>query len=248
MRVPNKSSQAPLGTVFFLFLGLAIVPLSLRVAGVPLTLSPRLAAAMDAWDQIAGALSPDSQKATVPQLADNSDPESQPENITENSLNQLACAREINEQKLSSTAAAPALKVDRRRCPWPKPVAKHTTSTARIALADAASAVEAAVEKSARALGSLSALKDQTLTRDELIKSINRHVVQRGFGQNGEIRTLITPETVRVLVRTKLSVGPSPSRRVECMVRAALASARGVAGEGAELSSPPITSSDLCEF
>src|SRR5262249_22194851 len=52
----NKTAHAGLGLTFFLFLGLAIVPFSLRAAGVQVSISPRLSAAIDVWRQIADVL------------------------------------------------------------------------------------------------------------------------------------------------------------------------------------------------
>jgi len=45
----NRAAHAPVGAAFFLFLVLAILPISLGVAGVQVSFNPRLSAAMDAW-------------------------------------------------------------------------------------------------------------------------------------------------------------------------------------------------------
>jgi len=41
----NKPAHAPLGTAFFLFMSLAIIPVSLKAAGLQTGFSPRLSAA-----------------------------------------------------------------------------------------------------------------------------------------------------------------------------------------------------------
>jgi len=61
-------SAAPLGLALF-FLSLAIVPVSLRVAGYDVSLSPSLAAAVEAWRGIAGILGNSSQSASDTELS-----------------------------------------------------------------------------------------------------------------------------------------------------------------------------------
>jgi len=48
----NKSGHSPVGTAFFLVLGLAILPFSLKFAGVQVSFNPQLSGATDAWQQI----------------------------------------------------------------------------------------------------------------------------------------------------------------------------------------------------
>lgn len=61
-------SIAPLGLAVF-FLSLAIVPVSLRVAGYDVSVSPSLSAAVEAWRGIAGVLGNSSQPASDTELS-----------------------------------------------------------------------------------------------------------------------------------------------------------------------------------
>lgn len=61
-------SSAPLGLAVF-FLSLAIVPVSLRVAGYDVSVSPSLSAAVEAWRGIAGFLGNSSQPVSETELS-----------------------------------------------------------------------------------------------------------------------------------------------------------------------------------
>ena len=61
-------SSAPLGLALF-FLSLAIVPVSLKVAGYDVNVSPSLSAAVEAWRGVAGILGNSSQSATDTELS-----------------------------------------------------------------------------------------------------------------------------------------------------------------------------------
>jgi hypothetical protein len=61
-------SSAPLGLAL-LFLSLAIVPVSLRIAGYDVNVSPSLSAAVEAWRGVAGILGNSSQSATDTELS-----------------------------------------------------------------------------------------------------------------------------------------------------------------------------------
>jgi hypothetical protein len=61
-------SSAPLGLGLF-FLSLAIVPVSLRVAGYDVSVSPSLSGAVEAWRGIAGALGNSSQPVSESELS-----------------------------------------------------------------------------------------------------------------------------------------------------------------------------------
>src|SRR5438552_7079264 len=68
-RSPATSHRPPLGTAFFLFLGLAIVPISLKAAGVHVNFSPRLSAAVDAWKQVSEVFGRSYQPSAEPEFA-----------------------------------------------------------------------------------------------------------------------------------------------------------------------------------
>ena len=109
-------SSAPLGLAVF-FLSLAIVPVSLRIAGYDVSVSPSLAAAVEAWRGIAGVLGNSSQPASDTELAlvkkySFAEETSQP---TEQPVVEEACSKSMNagfetdlEASWASSEPAPA--------------------------------------------------------------------------------------------------------------------------------------------
>lgn len=242
MQRTNRITLAPLGTAFFLMLGLAIVPVSLKVAGVPITVSPRLAAAIDAWQQIAEILAPNSQRETV--IVDS---ETAPANTADapSDTRELACTRNLAEpfEILLTASQTPAPRRESRRHPRPKVTSRAISCAKRVV---EAAAIGVALTKQARVIESLRAITLESVARGELIKSIDRPLVRRGLG--GEVKPLLIPENLRVLMRMSASSGPSAAKQAKCKVRAALASARGLEPERTELTSIPFASPDHCEF
>lgn len=66
--VKTDRPNAPLGLALF-FLSLAVVPVSLGVAGYDVSLSPSLSAAVEAWRNIAGVLGTNSQPSSDTELS-----------------------------------------------------------------------------------------------------------------------------------------------------------------------------------
>jgi hypothetical protein len=281
MQPLNRSAHAPVGAAFFLFLGLVILPVSLGVAGVRVSFSPRLSAAMDAWQQIAEVFGASYQPATASDLSVVNDSESDPSNPIDSStspLTEFACAREPEAlaatlpealaatlpealaatlpEALAATLPEPlaaslndvrdprALKACARRAS-PKVESRHSLATKRVA-----SAVVTSFENHARAIGVLGAMKVETLTREELLKSIEKQVLKPSFEGIAEIRNLPIPisKSMRVLVRMKRAAAASSAKTAECKVFSALASARRHECERAMLTSMPGTSPDNSEF
>src|SRR6185295_263085 len=69
MQQTGKSTHTSVGAAFFVFLGLAVIPFSLKAVGVEESLSPRLAAATDAWRQVAEAFGGGFQPGAPAELA-----------------------------------------------------------------------------------------------------------------------------------------------------------------------------------
>lgn len=246
----NRSTPAPKGTAFFLFLGLAIVPFSLRAAGLQVSFSPSLSAAADAWQQIADVFGSGYQPAREFGLSIPSDPGGEQLRAFDTaacSRREFACASAVNEfsgtvEDVSQFRAPKAAAV---RGAYPKIAlcARATSLAAKPTIA--AALTKDSLQKQVRALEAMSAVKLETLTHadrlkpEELVKNIERHI--------GE-RSLAIPRSFMMLVRVKSPAIPSATRAAQCKVRVALDSVRRVELERAILTSLSSASPDNCEL
>jgi len=243
----NRSAHTPVGAAFFLFLGLAILPVSLRFAGVQISFSPRLSAAMDAYEQIAEAFGASSQPNA--QLSVVRDLDSGPSNLNDASVctqRELACAQPCEETTAKSTAnqepralkASPARRIS-PRVALSSPLAARRT----------ASVVVSRLENHALAIGALGASKLETITREELLKSIARQV-RPSLEVLAEIWSAPIPlsRNMKVLVRTKRVAAASSAKSAERKAFTALDSARRRECDRAMLTSAVSANPDNSEF
>jgi hypothetical protein len=95
----NKSPNAPVSTAFLLVLGLAILPFSLRVAGIPFPISPSLSGAMDAWQQISEVFAANQNPVVIADPAVNQDENSDQcsDEDAADPISQLACYAEAKK-------------------------------------------------------------------------------------------------------------------------------------------------------
>ena len=243
----NRSAHAPVGAAFFLFLGLAILPISLGVAGVQVSFSPRLSAAMDAWQQIAEVFGASYQPGTASDLSVVNASESDPSNPIDSSTGpsaEFACGREPEALTTALNDVPRALKACARRVPS-RVESRRSLSARRVA-----SVIVAGIENHARVIAVLGAMKLETVTREEMRKSIETQVLKPSFEAIAEIRNLPIPisKSMRLLVRTKRAAAASSAKTAECKVFSALASTRRHECERAMLTSMPATSPDNSEF
>lgn len=238
----NRSAHAPVGTIFFLFLGLTILPVSLRAAGVQISFSPRLSAAADAWQQIADVFSasyvpaPTSDLSVVKDL--DLDP-STPIETCKGPRSEFAC--------LSNIERSPAMVRDviRARALKPAP-ASHARRTfesiaeptaKRVAWTVAAEAIKASFEDHSQALDAMRALNIENGMQGALLQDIRKQMFRRGFEPAPQIRNLPLPKEQKVLVQIKRATAGLLPRAAQCKVYSALASARRQECERARLTS-----------
>lgn len=246
----NRSAHAPLGRAFLLFLGLAILPVSLRAAGLRVSFSPSLSAAIDAWQQIADVFGAGYQPAGASNLSVRNDSAGEPLKAVDSGAcrqSLFACAREIEQVSvtLQDVSNVRPAKAGYARGGCPRAASRTFAGTTPLEPNITPAATKASLEKLTRALEALSAIKLETETREELLKSIEKHMVERSFEA---VKNLAIPRGLRVLVQVKRPTIPSATKPAECKVRAALASARRLELERAMLTSMPFTSPDNCEF
>jgi hypothetical protein len=93
-------------------------------------------------------------------------------------------------------------------------------------------------------------MKLEMLTREEMLKNTETHVLKPSFEAIAEIRNLPIPisKSMRLLVRMKRAAAASSAKTAECKVFSALASSRRHECERAMLTSMPVTSPDNSEF
>jgi hypothetical protein len=239
-----------LGAAFFLFLGLAIVPVSLKAAGVNVSFNPRLSAAVDAWKQISEVFGRSYQPSAESELAslatsDNDVPAATDDAGCPHRL--VACARDAEALSLNlpEASSTTVLKVYSCREARTKvtPHALPNSAPARLDLARVS--FKESLEKGARALEASGTIRFETAAREEFVKSIEKQMLQRGFGQRGLVVPI--PTSLRMLIRMKPSIAPTARKTAECRVRAAFADA--VRAETTQETSNTATSSlDNCDL
>ncbi|MFY9554752.1 MAG: hypothetical protein WAV20_09310 [Blastocatellia bacterium] len=231
----NRPAHAPGGMAFFIFLGLAILPVSLRVAGVQTNFSPRLSAAVDAWKQIAGIGSSYEMgtDAALPVLNNSTVTPSNEaeENVATHRF--YACTRQVQQAPpASQIQATTAVFREPLRVVSSRSIAAHRQARRTMPVV-ATAEIKATLEKHTRVLESLRAIKPETLIQEAMLKRIETEVLLRGFETRKEIKTLPIPQSLRSLIRLKPAFGvPSATRSAQCKVRAAMASARTIEREG----------------
>ena len=222
----KRSTHAPIGTAAFLFIGLAVLPLSLRVTGLEISFSPRLSAATDAWQQIAEVFG--AGYHAVPELSVvkdlNSDPSTPIESPDDASRSQFACAGKAQEATELSVPDAPSLST----VPVRRASSKSSRRSAPSGEAGAigvADAIKASFEKQASMLGAIGALKLATIKRDGLLKSIDKRLFDFSFEPIVDVQNPRGLKNFRVLVRTRAVAGSS-TKTAERKIFSAMASSR----------------------
>jgi len=246
----NRSAPAPRGSAFFLFLGLAIVPISLKAAGVQVSFSPSLSAAADAWQQIADVFGSGYQPARAFDSSTPTDQGREPSRAFDSSAcpsREFACAREVYELSATvedvSKVLVPQAGATRRGCP--RAASRASGAPAAVEQSIAAAASRESVQRYVRALGTLRAVKLEAVTHgsllrnDALLKDIEKQIVER---------SLAIPRSLMMLVRVKSPANPSATKAALCKVRAALDSARRIERERAILTSLSSANPDNCEL
>jgi len=218
----NRPAHAPLGTAFFLFLGLAIVPVSLKAAGVHLSFSPSLSAAADAWNEISEVFGASYQQTRDPQLpvVTNSDSDVTPSDS--NCTNHfVACTDEASQTPLS-VLTVPTKNSQKSQCSRSARAIVTIQTSPSITRSESDSKVQAEMklEETAKLLRSVAVLKFDAA--NNYLNNVERRALQRSFKREF-VKSIPAPASLRVLLQLKPPViAPSAARRpVECKVRLA---------------------------
>ncbi len=229
-RSPATGHRPRLGTTFFLFLGLAIVPVSLKAAGVHVSFSPRLSAAVDAWKQISEVFGRSYQSSAESELASLTSSDNDVPSATDNAgcpHSLIDCDRDAEELSLNlpEAPATIVLKAFSSREARTRVTSHASPNSTRVKQNIARAAIEANLEKGARVLDALGTIRLEPAKREEFVKSIEKQMLQHAFEQRVSVKNVPIPASLRVLLRMKPSIAPSARRIAECRVRAAFAAA-----------------------
>ena len=220
----NRPAHAPLGMAFFLFLGLAIVPVSLRAAGVHLSFSPSLSAAADAWREISGVFGSSYQQSADPLVPDvtNSDSDAKPSD-SDCTNHFVACTGEAERVPLSTPV--PTVIAPKSQCPRSARVIITVPALASVTRSESDSTnvqAEVKLEETTKLLKSFAVMKLDAVAHKSL-NNVERRSFRRNFAQREFFKNIPAPASLRVLLQLKPPVmAPSAARRpVECKLRLA---------------------------
>jgi hypothetical protein len=220
----NRPAHAPLGMAFFLFLGLAIVPVSLKAAGVHLSFSPSLSAAADAWKEISEVFGASYQQSRDPQLpaVTNADSDATTSD-SDCTKGFVACTGGTVRVPLSTTVLTTIS--PKSQCPRsPRAIIRVRTLPSITGSESDSTRIQAEVklEETTKLLKSLAVMKLDAVAHKTL-NDAESHAVQRRFEQREFFRSIPKSTSLRVLLQLRPPVvAPSAARRpVECKVRLA---------------------------
>jgi hypothetical protein len=247
----NRSAHTPLGTAFFLFVGLAIIPVSLKAAGLQVGFSPRLSAAIDIWRQVAQTFGPNYEAGSSSDLAALISSDAAPSQAAQDEgcpLRQYACDREVEESSgtLSETPSTFVSSVNSQPAACLYPAPRNRSKTKRLESSVAAVQISSDIENSARAFKALSAERAEMAMRVEVLKVLEKCAVSRRTDLSDPMKNLGIPRNFRMLVRFKQPAVPSITGAA-CKVRTALAPAGKLRLERASLNGTP-ASPDNCDL
>ena len=253
MQRMTRSAHAPVGAALFLFLGVAILPVSLRVTGVEVNFSPRFAAAMDAWHEVAAVFGADYQGVPASELAVVKDLDTDLNSPTESSesapVSHYACSRqaEVDPAVEARTIGVRSIKsVSTRRAGF-KTASRRSVSSGQAAMV-AAEAIKMSLEKQVPKMSAFGTFKAASWNREELLKGLDKRLLNLSVEQIVEVQSSRTSKNMRVLFRHKRAVAGASPKEAERKGFSAIASARSRECERATLTGMTIPTPDHSEF
>jgi hypothetical protein len=229
MRRLNKSKNAPIGTAFLLFMSVAIIPVSLKAAGLRFGFNPRLSAAIDIWTQVAEVFGSNSVASSGFELAsvivpDDSTSEPSTSNATSDDPKlpeRHACWNEPAGSWELSTAdtAVPAqsIAISRTVC---KLASRNRAKSKSLEARDAQTEFSMDFATGVQGFRALNVEKVESAIPAEVLNRLSRIANAHRHNQQS-IDSLPIPKSVRVLIRLKQAATSSVTG-AECKARAAL--------------------------
>jgi hypothetical protein len=210
-------------------MSVAIIPVSLKAAGLKFGFNPRLSAAIDIWTQVAEVFGSNSGASSGFELAafivpDNSISNPSTSNATSDDPclpEQYACSREAAESSQSwganTTAPAQPISTSRAVC---KLASRNHAKSKSLEARDAQMEFNVSVGAGARGFRALNEAKVEAAIPPEVLNRLNRMVNSHRFDRTS-IDSVSIPKSVRMLIRWKQSATSSVTG-AECKARAAL--------------------------
>jgi len=256
----NKSGHSPVGTAFFLVLGLAILPFSLKFAGVQVSFNPQLSGATDAWQQISEVFAASYHTGLPADLSVNreqpTDRQQGSEECTD-SATQSACNGQVEEEFDTISDIS-------------KPQTPNATCSTRTAKTHAkrvaasgppvAAIVVAGTVMQHLALNAVNALNfaaDQRIPRfkarevqrkTEFLNNIEMELFKNGIPGLTSTKNVTVPKNLKVQVRFKKPATATGETAAQCKVFSALSLERRRQCDRASLMSLPVVTTDTSEF
>lgn len=262
----NKSQNAPVSTALILVLGLAILPFSLRFAGIQLPINPSLSGAMDAWQQISEifAASPNPVVISDPSVNQEEDSEQQcSDEHPADPTSQLSCYVEAKK----GCATFGDISADTPKASGTRRATTNRSKRVNASEQPVASIVIAGSEIRQMALNALNALNitgeqriewantKQFHEKAELFKSqksefLKNIDIQFQNGSSGKARpgNIAVPKNLKVTVKMKRPASASGQSTAQCKVFSALSQERRRECDRAALISLPVVNVDNSEF
>ena len=223
MRRLNRSTSAPLGTAFFLFVSLAIIPVSLKAAGLQLGFTPRLSAAIEIWAEVAAVFGPNNGVVSGAELAALISSDSTPSNAANDDacpLQQYACDRDADEASPASREIAATFTKAAKFPQASRKLASRSCAKDKVVETGVAPAqINVDVDGGARIFRAFNRQKFETTMQREVVSKLERIINTRGLDQTSN--PLPIPKSFRLLIRLKQSATSSVTG-AECKARAAL--------------------------
>ena len=254
MQRMNRSTHAPVGAALFLFLGVAILPVSLRVTGVEVSFSPRFAAAMDAWHEVAAVFGADYQGVPASELAVVKDLDTDLNNPTGSSESapgtHFACSRQAEGDPAAEVRTIGVRSIKSVSAPRAgfKAASRRSVSSGHAAMVAAAEAIKASFEKQVPKMSAFGTFKAASWNREELLKGLDKQLINLSVEQIVEAQRSRTSKNMRVLFRHKRAVAGASPKAAERKGFSAIASARSRECERATLTGMTIPNPEHSEF
>jgi len=228
----NRPAHAPLGAIFFVVVSLAIIPVSLRVAGVG-SLSPRLAAAIDAAQQVTQIFGTGYGAEVNPEQrpAENTAPEDAgPSRHSDCASRELVYAPE--EADAFSKTLEGAARHTRSGC---RRAAQVSAPSPSIELHVSASAASTAADDTERALEHAASMKMDAFVLSDIMQMAASQNPWLRIGPTYASRKLALPPNLRFVIHIDQC---KPGKPAESKVRAAISRAYRLERDRARFSAP----------
>jgi hypothetical protein len=235
MQKINKTTSAPLAAAFFV-LSLAIMPFSLKVVGLTLSLNPSMYAVVDVWNQVAGSFGSEYQPATSAELLALSNLDSNgASDVTVDSasgISMLAKLERVETEQIyqpqfsaieaegleTSAPQARSLKATPNRC--------HTLK--RVGADSYYREIQARIVQNAEALKAAETAQRELAAHGEQLKGLDKHLAAMRVDFSKMLKSFTFNKDLRVFVKVKPIMPIAVPKLTACELRTALPGEKSV--------------------